>query len=293
MPERRLSETMLRFLDRNVDVLVSTTIVESGLDIPNANTIILDRADILGLAEMHQLRGRVGRYVHRAYAYFFTPQSRPVTPEAEERLDTIRRFSRLGSGFDIALRDMEIRGAGNILGPRQSGHIAAIGYNMYCRLMNQTIRHMKGEPLAEQPDVTISIGLEAYLPDDYVPTPRQKMEVYRQMNRCLTLEDLTDVAAGLRDRFGPPPGPAECLLLEVELRILAARAGVDLIRLRNGRLHFGVPDRVRLRERLGDDSGVRFLSDGLAVYAGAPPPDDPPALAAFLRDLFAGARSSA
>ncbi|KPK63644.1 MAG: hypothetical protein AMK73_04990, partial [Planctomycetes bacterium SM23_32] len=185
MPERDLAETMDRFLEGKVDVLVSTTIVESGLDIPNANTIILDRADFLGLAEMHQLRGRVGRYIHKAYAYFFTPAGRAVTEEVRARLDAIRRYSQLGAGFDIALRDLEIRGAGNILGPAQSGHIAAVGYNLYCRLLARAARRLTGEPYKEPPNVTVDIGLDALLPDDYVATPKQKMDIYRQIHRAV------------------------------------------------------------------------------------------------------------
>ena len=190
MPEHELDDAMDRFLDGEVDVLVSTTIVENGVDIPNANTMIIDRADILGLAEMHQLRGRVGRYIHKAYAYFFKPLSRPVTPEAEKRLEVIERYSQLGAGFDIALRDLEIRGAGNILGPAQSGHIAAVGYNLYCRLLARAAARLKGEPLKEPPAVNVNIGLDAFLPEEYVPTPRQRMDFYREINRATEVAEL-------------------------------------------------------------------------------------------------------
>jgi transcription-repair coupling factor (superfamily II helicase) len=287
MHEHELAETMDRFLDGEVDVLVSTTIVESGLDIPNANTIVLDRAELLGLAEMHQLRGRVGRYIHKAYAYFFTPASRPVTPEAQSRLDTVRRFSQLGAGFDIALRDLEIRGAGNILGPAQSGHIAAVGYSLYCRLLAQAAHRLKGEPVREPPDVNIGIGLDALLPDDYVPTPRQKMDVYRQVHRAVEVEELRHVEAALRDRFGEPPREAGNLLLEAELRILADRAGVASIHVEDGRLHFGVRDARALdRHFQGAPRRPRLITAELAVVDSGFPRSHPEGLALFLKRLF-------
>jgi len=281
MPEQELSEAMRRFIEGELDVLVSTTIVESGLDIPNANTLIVDRADILGLAEMHQLRGRIGRYIHKAYAYFFKPVNRPITPEAEQRLDTIRRFSQLGAGFDIAMRDLEIRGAGNILGPSQSGHIAAIGYNLYCRLLTRTVRHLKGEPSAEQPEVVLDFGLDAYLPDDYVPTPGQKMEMYRRVNRAATMEQVDEVAAAFRDRFGPPPTPAANLIMEARLRVAAGGAGVDVIRVQGGRVHFDIRDDDAWRRRF-PDGGPRVVLEGLAVIDHGFPSDDPARLAEYL-----------
>jgi transcription-repair coupling factor (superfamily II helicase) len=290
MHERELAETMDKFLEGEIDVLVSTTIVENGLDIPNANTIILDRAELLGLAEMHQLRGRVGRYIHKAYAYFFTPATRPVTPEAKARLDAIRRYSQLGAGFDIALRDLEIRGAGNILGPAQSGHIAAIGYNLYCRLLAQAAHRLKGEPVKEPPDVTVDIGLDALLPDDYVPAPRQKMDIYRQVNRATDIRELPEVEAELKDRFGPLPSEARNLLAEAEIRIFADQAGIASIHLEEGRLHFGVRNRDALeRFFAAAPARPRMITDDLAVLdppkAGLPE-DNPPALALFLKRLF-------
>jgi transcription-repair coupling factor (superfamily II helicase) len=292
MPERRLAETMDRFIEGEVDVLVSTTIVESGLDIPNANTIVLDRADLLGLAEMHQLRGRVGRYIHKAYAYFFTPAGRPVTDEARARLDAIRRYSQLGAGFDIALRDLEIRGAGNILGPAQSGHIAAVGYNLYCRLLGRAAARLKGEPVKEPPAVTVDIGLEALLPDDYVPTPRQKMEIYRQIHRAVELEDLRGVEDGIRDRFGPLPAQVRNLLAEAEIRIRAAEAGIASVRVEDGRLHFGVRDAAALKRRFeGAPRRPRLINERLAVLDDGFSPDEPVGTAQFLRRLFEEAAS--
>ena len=292
MPERELAKAMDRFIEGTLDVLVSTTIVESGLDIPNANTIILNRADLLGLAEMHQLRGRVGRYVHKAYAYFFVPESRPITPESQSRLDAIRRYSHLGAGFDIALRDLEMRGAGNILGPAQSGHIAAVGYNLYCRLLGRTVSRMKGEPTREPPDVTVDIALDAYLPDGYVPTPRQKMEVYRRLHRAVTLADLRRVQEELRDRFGPLVPEAANLLSEAEIRIRAAEAGLASVHLRDGRLHFGVRDRRAMDDYFaGAARRPRPVTEDLAVVDGGFPTGDPEGVALFLKRFFLMARA--
>jgi len=289
MAERQLAETMDCFLNGEVDVLVSTTIVENGLDIPNANTIILDRAELLGLAEMHQLRGRVGRYVHKAYAYFFTPRGRPVTPEARSRLEAIQRYSQLGAGFDIALRDLEIRGAGNILGPAQSGHIAAVGYNLYCRLLARAAAQLKGEPVKEAPDVMINIGLDSLLPDDYVPTPKQRMEIHRQVHRAVDVQEVREVEAALRDRFGPPPQEALNLLDEAQIRILADLAGIGSIHLEDGRLHFGIRDGARMREHFQDaEERPRPVTDELAVLDDGFPAGDPVALAGFLK-RFLGA----
>jgi transcription-repair coupling factor (superfamily II helicase) len=287
MPERELARNMVLFVDGAVDVLVATTIIENGVDIPNANTIIIDRAELLGLAEMHQLRGRVGRYIHKAYAYFFTPRDRPVTPEVEQRLDTIRRYSQLGAGFDIALRDLEMRGAGNILGPDQSGHIAAVGYSLYCRLLARAAARMRGEPVREPPTVTLDIGLEAFLPEDYVPTPKQRMEVYRRLGRCVAVADLRDVEAMLRDRYGPIPPQAENLVTETEVRILAEAAGIRAIRIEDGRLHLSVRDGSRLEQHFaGARRPPRRVSDDLAVVDSGFPRDDPVMLGAFLRRML-------
>jgi len=289
MPEHELADTMDLFLQGAIDVLVSTTIIENGLDIPNANTIILDRAELLGLAEMHQLRGRVGRYIHKAYAYFFTPSNRPVTPEAQSRLDAIRRYSDLGSGFDIALRDLEIRGAGNILGPAQSGHIAAVGYNLYCRLLARASARLQGETVEEPPDVTINISLDAFLPEDYVPVPRQRMELYREINRSTSIADVREAEDLIRDRYGAPPVAARNLLLEAELRILAARAGIDTIQLQDGRLHLGIRDGEALRSHFkGSSVAPRVVTGDLAVLEDGFPKGNPRLTGLYLKRVLSG-----
>jgi len=226
MSERLLESRMRAFVDHKADVLVCTTIIESGLDIPNVNTIIINRADMFGLAELHQLRGRVGRYKHRAYAYLMLPEDRPVTPDAEKRLKAIEEFAHLGAGFKIAMRDLEIRGAGNILGREQHGHIVAVGYDMYCRLLEMAVRKLRDEPMPPQLEVSLSLGLRAYLPETYVPEPRQRMEIYRRLQRITCEQDVDDLEAELRDRFGPPSREAVNLLNEAKLRLLVQDAGI-------------------------------------------------------------------
>jgi transcription-repair coupling factor (superfamily II helicase) len=231
MNEHELEQAMVRFVRRDCDVLVATTIIESGLDIPNANTIFINQADNYGLADLHQLRGRVGRYKHRAYAYLLLDSERGVTPTAARRLKAIEEFTELGAGFKIALRDLEIRGAGNILGTQQSGHIAAVGYELYCQLLENAVRRMKNQPLKTHLEVTLDLPWLAFLPRDYVPGQRLRIEVYRRLARIRKLDRLDDFRQELRDRYGVPPEPVEWLLRLAELRILAARWQVATIHL--------------------------------------------------------------
>src|SRR5262249_35708055 len=231
MPEHELEQAMLRFVRRESDILVATTIIESGLDIPNVNTIFINQADNYGLADLHQLRGRVGRYKHRAYAYLLLDSERGVTPVAARRLKAIEEFTDLGAGFKIALRDLEIRGAGNILGTQQSGHIAAVGYEMYCQLLENAVRQLKNQALRTPLEVTIDLPWPAYLPRDYVEGQRQRIEVYRRLARVRGLERLEDFRQELRDRFGPVPEAAEWLLRLAKVRLLAARWQIASMRL--------------------------------------------------------------
>jgi transcription-repair coupling factor (superfamily II helicase) len=223
MPGEQLERAMLAFVRHEADILVATTIIESGLDIPNVNTIFINEADKYGLADLHQLRGRVGRYKHRAYAYLLLESDKPVTPNAVKRLKAIEEFTELGAGFKIALRDLEIRGAGNILGPEQSGHIEAVGYELYCSLLESAVRALTNKPERAAFDCSIELSWRAYLPRDYVPGPRVKVELYRRLGRLRSLERLADFRQELIDRFGPLPTPAENLMAEAELRILAER----------------------------------------------------------------------
>jgi transcription-repair coupling factor (superfamily II helicase) len=223
MPGEALERAMLAFVRHQADILVATTIIESGLDIPNVNTIFINEADKYGLADLHQLRGRVGRYKHRAYAYLLLESDKPVTLNAVKRLKAIEEFTELGAGFKIALRDLEIRGAGNILGPEQSGHIESVGYELYCSLLESAVRALTRQPERPSFDCSIELSWRAYLPRDYVPGAKLKVELYRRLGRLRTLEQLGDFRQELVDRFGALPPPAENLMLETELRIRAER----------------------------------------------------------------------
>ena len=212
-----LEEAMLRFVRREADVLVATTIIESGLDIPNANTIFINQADNYGLADLHQLRGRVGRYKHRAYAYMLLDADRQVSPTAARRLKAIEEFTELGAGFKIAMRDLEIRGAGNILGNQQSGHIAAVGYELYCQLLENAVRGLKGQARRTPLEVTVDLPWTAYFPRDYVAGQRQRIEAYRRLARVRGLDRLEDFRKELRDRYGAVAGAG---------RVAAAPGGI-------------------------------------------------------------------
>ena len=219
MGEHQLERRMADFIDGKADVLVSTSIIESGLDIPNANTMFIHEADMFGLADLHQLRGRVGRYKHRAYAYILLPESRPITKKSIKRLKAIEEYTALGSGFKLAMRDLEIRGAGNILGAEQSGHIAAVGYDLYCRLLEQAVREMKDEEIEEHTEIDIDLQLDTYIPSGYIRSDVLKMEAYRGLARARTVEDVRDAEAELEDRFGPPPVPVVNLIAKHRLRV--------------------------------------------------------------------------
>ncbi|HZU76533.1 MAG TPA: DEAD/DEAH box helicase, partial [Dehalococcoidia bacterium] len=223
MPERSLATVMRRFVDGDVDVLVCTTIIESGLDIPNANTIVVNDAHRLGLAQLYQLRGRVGRSGQRAYAYLLYPPLRSLSEKADKRLDVIADLQDLGSGFKLAMRDLEIRGAGNLLGEEQHGEIAAVGLELYNHLLAQAVGALQGKPLLESPaQVTVSLPLAAYLPTDYVTDERLRLRCYQDLAACATEQELEARVRGLVDRFGPLPAPADALVHSLRVRLLAA-----------------------------------------------------------------------
>ncbi len=230
MKEAQLETIMRRFLAHEFDVLVTTTIIESGLDMPRVNTLIIDRADRFGLAQLYQLRGRVGRSSQRAFAYLMTPPGEKLTPEARRRLAALEEFQALGSGYHIAMRDLEIRGSGNLLGQEQSGHMEAIGFDLYCRLLEETVeelRHGRGVALV---DVKIDLRVPAYLPDDYVGDPQLKMDLYRRLARLRGPEHADRLRDEFRDRYGPLPIPVENLLGVHRVRVLASRNGVSEVR---------------------------------------------------------------
>ncbi len=229
MAKSELEKAMIDFVMGKTDVLVCTTIIESGLDIPNANTIFIDSADRFGLAELHQLRGRVGRYKHRAYAYMMLPASRSITPVAARRLKAIEEYSHLGAGFRIALRDLEIRGAGNILGAEQSGHIQLVGYQMYCDLLGDAVRKLKNQPIEPIPTASLDLGFATYIPKNYIPSDRHRMDVYRKIAVARTGDDLKQVAAELADVYGTVPDEVELLMELAHLRIEAGRWDIKSI----------------------------------------------------------------
>ncbi|MEN6404898.1 MAG: transcription-repair coupling factor [Thermoguttaceae bacterium] len=231
MYEDDLERVMLGFIGRQFDLLLATTIVESGLDIPNANTIFIDEADRYGLADLHQLRGRVGRYKHRAYCCLLIDPNKNLTPVAAKRLRAIEEFSRLGAGFAIAMRDLEIRGAGNILGAEQSGHIAAVGYELYCDLLEHAVRGLKHLPPKTTIDVDLDLPGQGFIPKAYVPDMRLKIDLYRRLARVADPTQLTDFRAELVDRFGEPPPLVQHLLELTGIRLAAHRWGVDSVHL--------------------------------------------------------------
>ena len=229
MDESRLERVVQDFWEREFDVLVCTTIIESGLDMPTVNTLVVDRSDLLGLAQLYQLRGRVGRRGQRAYAYLFHPPDRVLTEEAYERLKTIGEFTDLGSGFKIAMRDLEIRGAGNLLGAAQSGHIAAVGFDLYCQMVTEAVGVLKGEPVVEPLEITVDLPVDANLPRSYVMRDDVRMEAYRRLAAITDPADVEDVRGEWEDRYGPLPAPALALLDVARLRAECARVGIRSI----------------------------------------------------------------
>jgi transcription-repair coupling factor (superfamily II helicase) len=235
MDEGTLERVMLDFWERNFDVLVCTTIIESGIDMPSVNTMVVDRADLLGLAQLYQLRGRVGRSGQRAYAYLFHPRDRVLTEEAYERLKTLGEFTDLGSGFKIAMRDLEIRGAGNLLGGEQSGHIAAVGFDLYCQMVTEAVSELTGEaPPEPPPEISIDVPVTASIPRDYIARDDLRMEAYRRLAAVMHKDDVDDVAAEWADRYGPPPPPAAALLAVARVRAEAVRLGIRDIAVQKG-----------------------------------------------------------
>lgn len=246
MPEDRLERVMLEFLAGEFDVLVCTAIIESGIDIPNVNTIVINDAQNFGLAQLYQLRGRVGRTNRVAYAYLLFRRDLVLTELAEKRLAAIREFTSLGSGYKIALRDLEIRGAGNILGAEQHGHIAAIGFEMYCRLLEEEIRELKGEAKRPEPaQVLIDLPVDAFVPDSYVSDSRQKIDVYKKINGVDTMEDAADLTREFVDRFGPLPAPVSSLITIAAIRVLARELGVMAIAGERNSVIVRFPEGVR------------------------------------------------
>jgi transcription-repair coupling factor (superfamily II helicase) len=247
MAEHELEPVMAKFIEGEIDVFVSTTIIENGIDIPNVNTIVVHDADKFGLAQLYQLRGRVGRSNHQAYAFLLYQGHKALTEDAKARLEAIREFTHLGSGLQIAMRDLEIRGAGNLLGAAQSGFIGAVGFETYAQLLAEAIAARQGRTHeSDAREAVIDVKLDAFVPNDYIPQVSQKIAVYQQLAAARTLTGVDDIVAGVRDRFGPLPEPFENLAEITRLRVLALQAGVTRVVINEQRLTLGVGSGFRL-----------------------------------------------
>jgi transcription-repair coupling factor (superfamily II helicase) len=288
MDESRLERVVLDFAAREHDGLVCTTIVESGLDMPTVNTMVVDRADLLGLAQLYQLRGRVGRRGQRAFADLLPPADRVLTEEAYERLKAIGEFTDLGSGFKLAMRDLEIRGAGNLLGGAQSGHIAAVGFDLYCELVTEAVSELKGEERVEPFEVVVDVPLDAHLPREYVARDDVRMEAYRRLAAVTAPADVDDIRTEWLDRYGPLPPPAEALLAVARLRAECVRIRARSVSVQKGTaridgLELKESQKVRLR-RLAPKAVAK--PDGeVAIPVAGPAVEVPDTLVELLREL--------
>jgi transcription-repair coupling factor (superfamily II helicase) len=280
MEATKLEQTMIEFLQGNADLLVSTTIIESGLDIPQANTLIVERADKLGLAQLYQIRGRVGRSRERAYAYLLYPSAAALSADAGARLATLSDYTELGSGFKIAMRDLEIRGAGNLLGEEQSGHVAAVGFELYCEMLDEAVSALEGsagdgEGEEAWEPVRLDIPVDAYIPADYVPYEVAKIDIHRRIAATREPEQLALLAEELADRFGEPPEPVRNLMKLQEARIKLGRAGARSVEFRAGRLvvapiELELDQTRELREQVPD-----AVYESLKKTLRIPVPEDP------------------
>ncbi len=266
MPEHQLERVMIDFIEHRYDILLATTIIESGLDIPNANTIFIDHADHYGLSELHQLRGRVGRYKHQAYCYLLIDKHKMLNPDAARRMHAIEEYSEIGAGFGIAMRDLEIRGAGNLLGTQQSGHIAAVGYEMYCSMLENAVRALKHQAPRLTIEVEVNLPVEAYISSEYVPEIRHKIDLYRRLSRTEHLQTIADLRQELLDRFGKVPTATERLFDMAKLRIDATLWSVRYIGLEDQFLVFTYGDHRRMEQLARRHNGRLKLLDRQRAY---------------------------
>ncbi len=272
MGEDALEKVMVGFWEKECDVLVCTTIVESGIDIPNANTLIVERADLLGLSQLHQIRGRVGRGRERAYAYFLYPGERPLTEHAHERLATVAQHTELGAGMFVAMKDLEIRGAGNLLGGEQSGQIEGVGFDLYVRMVGEAVAQFKGEKPAQEVDVKIDLPVDAHIPHDYIEVERLRLEMYRKLAAARTGTALDEAVTELTDRYGPPPVPVANMVAVARLRLLAREYGLTDVSLQGRHIRFSplvLPDSKQMRlKRLYPDAVYKQPQEQVSL----PPP---------------------
>ena len=284
MGEHQLEQVMVDFWERRADVLVCTTIVEAGLDISTANTLLIERADLMGLSQLHQLRGRVGRGRERGYAYFLYPPDKPLTETAHDRLATIAAHTDLGAGMAVAMKDLEIRGAGNMLGGEQSGHIADVGFDLYIRLVGEAVAEYRGVDTEPEPEMRIELPVDAHLPGDYVESERLRLEMYKRLAEVRTKADVKAVEAELHDRYGAPPEPVENLLAVARFRLLARAAGLTDIVTQSTFIRFGpasLPDskamrlqRLYPRSVVKEAAGFILVPRPLSATIGGPPVTD-------------------
>jgi transcription-repair coupling factor (superfamily II helicase) len=275
MDEKELERAMLKFMNHEYDLLMATTIVENGLDIPLANTILIHDAQNYGLSELYQLRGRVGRSNRRAYAYLLIPEDKELTDVARKRLAALKEFSELGSGFKIAALDLELRGAGNLLGAEQSGHIAAVGFETYCRLLEETVRELRGETVEEAVRANLRLHIDIHIPTDYIADETQRLRTYKRLAEVSDEEHKTRLEAELVDRYGPLPEPVRNLMDYAMLKSLAERVRVSAIERRGPQisLRFREDSKVdpqRLMQFLSTKAGVSFSPSGEMSWQGAP-----------------------
>jgi transcription-repair coupling factor (superfamily II helicase) len=272
MGEAELEKVMLKFMHHEADILVATTIIENGLDIPLCNTILINRADRLGLSELYQLRGRVGRSNRRAYAYLLIPRELELTPIARRRLAALKEFSDLGAGFKIAALDLELRGAGNLLGGEQSGHIEAVGFELYTQMLDRAVREMKGEAAPDEAETQLNLGLNIRIPAEYIPEENQRLRMYKRVAGVEAESQLADVAAELEDRYGPPPPAVRNLLDYASLKLLCMRVGVNAIERKRDSVTLkfrqnAAVDPEHLARFVSAQRGANFTPDGMLKFA--------------------------
>jgi transcription-repair coupling factor (superfamily II helicase) len=267
-----LEKVMLKFMHHEADILVATTIIENGLDIPLCNTILINRADRLGLSELYQLRGRVGRSNRRAYAYLLLPAEIELTPIARRRLAALKEFSDLGAGFKIAALDLELRGAGNLLGGEQSGHIEAIGFELYTQMLDRAVREMKGEAVPDQAGTQLNLGLNIRIPVNYIQEENQRLRMYKRVAGVETEAQLNDVRAELTDRYGEPPAAVRNLMDYATLKLLAVRVGVTGVERKRDIVTIkfrpdAVIDPAKLARFVSSQRGSQFTPDGMMKFS--------------------------
>ncbi|MCC7510500.1 MAG: transcription-repair coupling factor [Planctomycetes bacterium] len=278
MPERQLEEVMVRFMAREIDVLVCTTIIESGIDVRNANTMIINNAQNFGLSELHQLRGRVGRYHHQAHCYLMVPDDISLSEIATKRLKAILQYQALGSGFKIAMRDLELRGAGSLLGAEQSGHIATIGYDLYCRLLDRAVKKLRNQPVPPEVDTQLDFGLSLELPREYIPGQKQRLEIYRRLARIQEADGAEALLREIADRFGKPPREIERMVTAALVRSRLARLGVISISRGEGHLKLRALSATQTHKKLKEaTASFRVLDEtwlALPLRKGLEAPED-------------------